>query len=121
MKTISKKNTRQKGRKYEKLAEEFLLKRGFEILERNWQAGHREIDLIARDGSAIAFIEVKGAKSDSYGHPAEKMTPRKKKNLIQAAEKYIIQSNLTGFDIRFDLITILDEKLEYYRDAFWGE
>jgi len=114
-----KKNTRLKGKKYEKLAEQFLIEKGFEILERNWQAGHQEIDLIGRDKNTIVFVEVKGSRTNQFGHPAEKVDSQKRRNLIKAAEKYIIDKNFSGYDFRFDLVTFLGEKLEYYCDAFW--
>ncbi len=115
----TKKSTRQKGKKYEELAEKFLIGKGLDILERNWQAGHQEIDLIAREDQTIVFVEVKGSRTDRFGHPAEKIDSRKRRNLIKAAEKYMLDKELSGYDVRFDLITFLGEKLEYYRDAFW--
>ncbi len=90
-------------------------------MERNWQDGHQEIDLIILDQKTIAFVEVKGATSDRFGHPAEKINKKKRSNLIKAAQKYIEKSNFAGHDFRFDLVTIIGPKLEYYKDAFWDE
>jgi len=115
------KNQRSKGRKYEKLAEKYLTDNGFEILENNYQAGHKEIDIIARKDSSVVFVEVKGAESEKFGHPAEKVDSRKRKFLIEAAEQYIQLNDFNGFDFRFDLITILNGRLEHFPDAFQKE
>ncbi len=112
---------RDKGRQFEKLAEQYLIENGFTILQRNWMAGHKEIDLIAQIGNTIVFVEVKGGMSHKFGHPAEWVDKRKQDNLISAAEQYIISKNLKEIDFRFDLITIFDGKLEHYPDAFQKE
>jgi putative endonuclease len=114
-------NARQKGRRYEKSAEEFLVQKGFRIIERNWQAGHQEIDLIAVDKNTIAFIEVKGSRNENFGHPAERLGRRKRQNLIKAATRYVIEKNLSGYDLRYDLVAIIGDRIEYYPDAFWDE
>lgn len=108
----------EKGRQYEKLAEKFLINNGYKTLERNWQAGHKEIDLIVQKDKTIVFVEVKGSISKRYGHPSEKVDKRKRDNLIAAAEQYLIARNFQDNDFRFDIITFLVGKLEYYPDAF---
>jgi len=110
-----------RGHIYEKRAEKYLTDNGYLILEKNWQAGHKEIDLIAEKDNTIVFIEVKGSATEKFGHPAEKVDRRKRENLINAAEQYIIDKNLHDRNFRFDLITFLDNRLEYYPDAFQRE
>ena len=117
----SEKSTRAKGDSFERLAEAFLVREGFRILERNWQAGHKEIDIVAVKENLVAFVEVKGSRSGEYGHPSERVDHRKRENLIQAAQQYIIEHELIGFDFRFDLITFFEGKLEHYPDAFQME
>lgn len=117
----SKQSTRAKGESFEKLAEEFLVREGFRILERNWQAGHKEIDIIATKENLVAFVEVKGSRSGEYGHPSEWVDRHKRENLVQAAQQFIIEHELIGFDFRFDLITFFEGKLEHYPDAFQME
>ena len=112
------KDTRQKGRDYEQRVESYLIGKGYTILERNWQASHKEIDLIARKGNTITFVEVKGACSSQFGHPAEKVDRRKQMNLVVAAEKYIAENDLHGYDFQIDLITIFEGRLEHYPNAF---
>lgn len=121
MKRSKSKKTVEKGRGYERRAEEFLIDNGYSIIEKNWQAGHKEIDLIARKGKTIIFVEVKGTISNEFGHPSEKVDQRKRANLIEAAEKYISTNDFPGCDFRFDLITFFDGQLEYYPNAFQRE
>ena len=115
------KKTVEKGRQYEKLAEKFLIDNNYKILENNWQAGHKEIDLIVKKDKTIVFVEVKGSVSKKYGHPSEKVDKRKRANLISAAQQYIIAKNFTDNDFRFDIITFLNGKLEHYPNAFQCE
>jgi putative endonuclease len=114
-------NRRSLGNRYEKQAENFLISEGYKILARNVQLGRQEIDLIALKDNTICFIEVKGGRSSRFGHPAERVTGRKRANLTLAAERYIVENNLDGFDYRFDLITILKGKLEHFPAAFESE
>ena len=58
-----------RGLGYEKAAEKLFSAQGFEIIERNWRAGHKEIDLIVRKNNLIVFVEVKSSRSEKYGHP----------------------------------------------------
>ena len=111
-------NSRAKGREYEKLAETYLIDKGYSILERSWQAGHKEIDLIARHDNVVVFVEVKSAGSQKFGHPAEWIDRRKRENIITAAEEYIVEHNLTDCDFRIDVITFYQGKLEHFPDAF---
>lgn len=105
------------GRKYEKLAALFYEQKGFDILERNWRTGHKEIDLIARKDNLMVFVEVKASRTKSFGHPAEKIDRKKQDNLIEAAQKYLFTNNIEGCTLRFDVITFVDGKLEHYPDA----
>jgi putative endonuclease len=107
-----------RGRNFESRTAQFYLDLGFEILDRNWQAGHKEIDLIARHGDLIAFIEVKSARGDRFGHPAEWVTRTKQRNLIAAAHQYLIEKNITGCDLRFDIVAFVDGALEQFPNAF---
>lgn len=121
MKSPLRQSTRSRGQKFEKLAEEFLTRNGWLIRDRNWRAGHREIDLIAVKDQTIIFVEVKGARSKRFGHPGERVNRRKRGFLSEAAQQYIIEKNLTGYDFRFDLITFVNGELEYFPDAFQME
>jgi putative endonuclease len=106
------------GQSYEQLAARYFRQIGFEILERNWYAGHKEIDLIIKKENLIAFVEVKSASTRKYGHPAERVDQRKIANLTSAARQYIADHNIENCDLRFDVVTFINGKLEHFPDAF---
>lgn len=107
-----------RGREFETLAGKFFTENGYQILETNWQAGHKEIDLIVRKGNTVAFVEVKSASTTKFGHPAERVDKKKIHNLTIAAQQYLLVKELKGFDLRFDLVTFLNGQLEHYPNAF---
>lgn len=88
----------------ENLAEQFLQKKGFEILARNIRLKKGEIDIIAKDGNTTVFIEVKTRSNTNFGDPLSAITPRKFYNFQKAAQIYRKQHKI--FDYRFDLIGI---------------
>ncbi len=106
------------GRDYEQRAIAFLQQHGFEILERNWQSGHKEIDIIARNDDLIVFVEVKASRSLSFGHPSERVNKQKVGHLVKAAQRYIMDHNITDCDLRFDVITFAAGQMEHYPNAF---
>ncbi len=106
------------GREYEELAAQFFSDRNYTILQRNYHAGHKEIDLIVQKGNVVVFVEVKSAKSQSMGHPAERVTKEKIANLTRAAQQYLIENKITDADLRFDVVTFLGGKIEHYPGAF---
>ncbi|HEK86687.1 MAG TPA: YraN family protein [Candidatus Aminicenantes bacterium] len=107
----------------EEIAAEYLRNKGYIILERHFYFHHTEIDLIARDGNYLVFIEVKTRSSADFGLPEEALTPRKKQYLRRAAEGYLYLNNLYNLDCRFDVISIsLDQaeqpQIEHLENAF---
>lgn len=100
------------GKRGEDRAEEYLKRKGFLILEKNYRFGHKEIDLIGREGNTVVFIEVKTGRSKKFGTPEERVSLRKQKNLIEAALAYIQKNTVTGCDFRFDVLAISYEKGE---------
>ncbi len=106
------------GRRYEELAADFFRQHGFEILEQNWQASHKEIDLIVRKGHLIAFVEVKSSTTPNFGHPAEWVDKRKIANLSEAAQRYLVENEIADCDVRFDVVTFTGGRLEHYPNAF---
>jgi len=113
-----KKQRFQTGRSFEKRAALFFEQNGYTILSRNWQAGHKEIDVIVRKDNLIVFVEVKSAASEKFGHPVERIDRRKIANLTEAARRYILENKIENCDLRFDVVTFLDGKLEYFPNAF---
>jgi putative endonuclease len=99
-----------------------LKKEGFEILERNYRFGHKEIDIIGKDKNTIVFIEVKAGRSKNFGAPQERVNLRKQKSMIEVAQDYIQKNSLRDFDFRFDVVAINFEgknrKIEHIKNAF---
>lgn len=116
--------TKQKeiGDRGEEIAQQYLVKLGYRILETNWHFHHYEIDIIAKDGEELVIVEVKSRTGTAFEHPSEAVGNRKIRFLIEAAEAYILKTD-SHSDTRFDVITIIFDKyryeLEHYKDAFY--
>ncbi|MED4750092.1 YraN family protein [Brevibacillus choshinensis] len=94
------------GQKGEEMAETFLNQNGYEILGRNIRTRRGEIDLIARDGDTLVFVEVRTRTSQAYGSAAESVTWRKRQKLRELAMDYL-QNSLTFIPaFRFDVVAI---------------
>ncbi len=110
------------GKKGEALAEEYLKRKGFQILKRNYRYGRKEIDLIGKEGNTIVFVEVKSGRCKSFGEPLLWVDPRKQKNLIEVANGFIQKENITGCGFRFDVLSISYRKgrqvIEHIKNAF---
>jgi putative endonuclease len=107
-----------KGKTGEKIAAEYLLTKGYKILEFNWRFDHKEIDIIACTETEIVFVEVKARKNMAFGLPEEAVTAVKEKNLIEAAGYYIEQNDI-NLEARFDVITLINGKIDrHYTGAF---
>ncbi|PWB70026.1 YraN family protein [candidate division GN15 bacterium] len=110
-----------RGHAYERAAEKIFRDQGFDVLERNWRTGHKEIDLIVRRRNLLVFVEVKSARTASFGHPAEWVDKRKVENLTTAALTYIQKNEITDCDLRFDVVAFVCGRPEHYPDAFGVE
>ena len=94
------------GKKGEIVACEFLLKNYYEIIERNFKSKLGEIDIIAREGDEIVFVEVKTRGQDKYGMPAEAVDKRKKNHIYHVAEYYLMINELEDAFCRIDVIEV---------------
>jgi putative endonuclease len=93
------------GRDGENLAAEFLRKKGWEIVSRNFRYGRAEIDLIVKRDDWTIFVEVKTRTSSCYGEPEEFVDEFKARRIFDAAEQFIFSTNWLGH-VRFDVISI---------------
>jgi putative endonuclease len=95
------------GRWGEKLAEEYLLKRGLTLVERNVRTAYGEIDLImvSPEGSLI-FVEVKTRTTKTFGQPEESITQQKRVHMVQSAEAYLMTHPEYSGDWRVDVVAI---------------
>ena len=89
----------------EDLAARYLQSQGYIILERNYRCQEGEIDLVAMDGSCLAFVEVRTRRSTRFGTPEESITLKKKAKLLSAAQSYVAEKGWEGF-WRIDLLAI---------------
>jgi putative endonuclease len=104
------------GFEAERAAERHLAGLGYEILDRNFRAKCGELDLIARDGETVVFVEVR-ARDDSDYSPLETVGPEKRRKLIKTASLYAMLKNLEC-PLRFDVVAIHRGRLEHVEDAF---
>ncbi|WP_233231577.1 YraN family protein [Tichowtungia aerotolerans] len=109
------------GRRGEKQAERFLKKSGYKILGRRVRVGkHDEIDLIAREGETMVFVEVKTRKTECYGRPAAAVNRDKRRKLSRAAVTFLQKRKLRPPFIRFDIVEVIDEpsEIRHIENAF---
>jgi len=104
-------------------AKRYLEAQGYRILETNWRHKRWEVDIIAKDGDVLAFVEVKSRTSEAFGLPSSFVDAKKRQNLLAAAKIYLDLSRHAG-DIRFDIVSVLvrgrETSVELIKDAFWG-
>ena len=108
------------GARAERAAEEFLKERGFQILERNFRTRFGEIDLVARDGDTVVFVEVRARSSDAFGTPEETVGRTKRRRLIKTALAFA-QSRGLDAPQRFDVVALSAAGVTHIPDAFGAE
>ena len=107
------------GNKGEILAAEFLQKKGFEVVAKNYRFKRAEIDLIVKRENWIIFVEVKTRTSTAFGEPEEFVDDHKTRNVYDAAEEYIYSTDWHGH-IRFDIVSVklgAEIEIEHFEDA----
>ncbi len=110
-------NNVEKGIVGEKIARRYLKLRLYKILETNYRRRTGEIDIIAKKGSYVVFVEVKYRESIEKGLPREAVTPFKQRQIKRTAEMYIVENKVKD-DIRFDVIEIIGRNVEHIKNAF---
>lgn len=112
-------NKRSVGSQFELMAVEYLAKKGYEILERNFNCRTGEIDIIARDQEYLVFIEVKYRTNTSKGLPQEAIDLRKMKKITHTAEYYMLKEHIPlDTPCRFDAVIILNQQISLIQNAF---
>jgi putative endonuclease len=109
------------GKEGEDRAAQFLTKKGYTILERNYSTKSGEIDLVALHNGEVVFVEVKTRTSDAYGAPELAVNPRKQLRMIKAALGYIKYKKLHQMPCRFDVVAITaadGNQVELIQNAF---
>jgi putative endonuclease len=110
------------GEKGEKIALEYLIKAGYEIVATNWTSGHKEIDIITRMEDCYIFFEIKTRMSLKQGMPEESISTGKIRSVTEAARVFLYDKQYK--DIRFDVIAIYlpaegDMDFLHIKDAFY--
>jgi len=99
------------GERGERIAERWLVERGWSVLERRFRSGHRDIDLIVgrngAEGRLIVFVEVKTRVSSGYGGPLGAVHWRKQREMARAARDWMAKGRGSGDAFRFDVIGVL--------------
>lgn len=116
----------QRGRAAEDLAAAHLTAQGLHILTRNYRVAGGEIDLVARHGNELVFVEVRSRRSAAFGSAAESVTLAKRRRLLLAAQHYLANlGQRTPPPCRFDIVSITGAvdagHLDWLRNAFTND
>ncbi len=110
------------GKSAEDLAARHLKRCGYKIVARNYRTRAGEIDIIAREGRSLVFIEVKGRQSTRYGSAKAAVTPRKQQQVAKVALWYLKETDQMGVKARFDVVAVTQKggnaTIEIVRNAF---
>jgi putative endonuclease len=114
---------RQKlGKLAENLAFRELVSRGYQILQRRFRTQFGEIDIVARDGGTLVFVEVRARAGEDYGSAEDSITARKIWKMTRMAEEYLVIHRLADVDCRFDVVAVdwsgAEPVLTVYQSAF---
>jgi len=110
------------GKKGEQLAVDFLLKNGYDIIERNYRFDKAEVDIIAKKDDILAIIEVKTRSTTDFGDPQDFVKPKQIQRLVKAVDEFVSVNDL-DVEVRFDIIAIVKEgkdfNIEHLENAFY--
>jgi putative endonuclease len=113
------------GTEGEDTAARYLEKKGYEIIKRNYRTCGAEIDLIAKKGETLCFVEVKTRKSGDFGLPEEFVDFWKRRKIIRAARVFIGRRKYADMYVRFDIVSVVYDgvktKINHIQDAFEEE
>lgn len=113
------KNKRMVGAEKESIAADYLIQKGYTLLERNFCCRTGEIDLIAKEGNYLVFIEVKYRANRRFGIPEEAVTREKQRSIIRTAQFYLLRQNIPeSTPCRFDVVAVEKEEIRLVKNAF---
>ena len=99
--------TTELGARGERIAVAYLTDTGLRVLDRNWRCREGELDVVARDGDALVFCEVKTRRGLGFGHPVEAVTPAKRRRLRVLAQRWLAAHDEHAPEVRFDVVGVL--------------
>jgi putative endonuclease len=106
----------------ERVAERWLRRRGWRVLQRRFRNGHRDIDLVAERDGTVAFVEVKARRAGDFVDPVEAVDWRKQRELAKSAAVWIDRHGRPNDSYRFDVIGVLMEgnsvRIKHIENAF---
>ena len=112
----------RRGKKGEDIAVAYLKKAGYRIVERNYKCLFGEIDIVAKEGDTVVFVEVKSRKSEEFGDPQVEVGLEKQKKMSRISLKYLGEKRLYPCNARFDVVAIKmlpgGNKIELIQNAF---
>ncbi len=109
------------GQKGEITARIFLENNGYIILDTNVNyPGVGELDIVAKDGNTLVFVEVRTRFDAAYGHPFETITAAKKRKIVMASRRYISQKKVYAESYRYDVVSVFRDTPELIKDAFYA-
>lgn len=112
-------NKHEIGSGYEEIAAAYLAEAGYTVIARNFSDRHGEIDIIAREGEYLVFIEVKFRRDGRMGEPAEAVDVTKQQRIRRTAQYYLYKYGICQeMACRFDVVSILGKEITLIRDAF---
>jgi putative endonuclease len=111
-------NKREVGANYEKIAGEYLILQGYEIIEYNFYSRIGEIDIVAKHNGYLVFVEVKYRENEEKGHPLEAISLKKQRSISKCAFYYMQKNHLHDVSVRFDVVAILGEEIQVVQNAF---
>jgi putative endonuclease len=106
-----------RGDESEEKACSFLKQEGYQVVARNWRTRVGELDIIARDGDVLVFVEVKARSRDDFGGPEAAVDRTKQRRLIAAARSFLAATHCE-LATRFDVVAIRPGSMRLYQDAF---
>ena len=118
---------RSLGRRGEEIAVAHLQAQGYSILDRNWRCSAGELDVVAREGETLAFVEVRTRRGNRFGSAEESITPAKQAKLVELAQTYLQEHSLRDQAWRIDVVAVeMDrqgevKRLNLIRNAVWGQ
>jgi putative endonuclease len=111
-------NTVETGSVAERRAVQLLERRGYRIVERNFRCSSGELDVVARDGDVLVFVEVRSRADAAHGHAAETVNVRKQRQVARVAMHYIGLRDPLFVTSRFDVVAITGDDVVLIQDAF---
>ena len=105
-------DSKELGQKGEDIASDYLAKKGYKIVARNWRWGLNEIDIVVEDADFMVFVEVKTRAGNYLEHPSAAVAVSKQKAIIKTADQYINKYSIDK-ESRFDIITIVQNKAAF--------